>query len=1083
MNEGLEINKVAFAGGVHAVQFTRNSQFILSGIGPYFCVFHVLSGACLLREHLFNGGCIKGIQVITQGNSEQQDCHVIVFGQRKISLIRLKWLTNATTSVESIATVAVDRIVQLPEMNDWVLDVKLLSKQCDASRLTMAIGFARNLVKVVQFEYDSKQVDEVESFGQGEKLQQVQLQVLKTVNGFPNCLLYSMSLYGEHVDELLVAAGTIFSQISVWSLVHCESNESALIILNGHDGVLFRVEWSKDGTALCSTSDDRTIRHWKFSHSFVGPDYKIPTYKTVTMFGHGARVWDCKMIDEFIVSCSEDKTVRVWDYTGTCVYIFRGHTGKNVWRIDVDPTQSIIASGGGDSSIKLWSLDDVRQSLQQGNHKQYILPGIDLNSKFDSTSEFTRFLKIHKQCVYPVTNKGYLYKVDTITDEVSLLVDINSLRREEDRKHFIMCFSLSPCANFCALGDTSGKCLIINLIDNSLVEEVSVFNTRVLNSFWLERADGSTLLFLTNPQGSLKQYTILITNGILSIQSHRELTIKNIAMSICFVEELDVLMIGDNRGNIHTFRNYIHNSESILSPNHTFRNAHGKDKVSDIKFVDLERIYTVGRDGCLCVNKLILNESTELIQVSQVRLNNTVPTAEHLYISKDAEEIIIFGFYGSHFTVFDFTKNYRIATFDCGGAKGTYDVTYDRYYNVESPNQVDNRSYFAAFSKGGILHTHIETKTMIENPRFKQQTLNVNYHGRETRDVLLWKSDLSQKNRIITCSEDTTIRIFDYNTHNGALSNSIIMNGHESGVKALAIIEHDDYHILFSGGGKEELFIWKILEHNSNLSSELLQGLQVTTTFMDYFHPDIKAQQNKIHFRVMSMCCFNISDTKICLATGASDGYLKIFIYDIANNILTPHSFATYHKGPVLSMLYAQNGDEFIIMTGSTDGVIAIHVLDKATLLSDPTQIRFAPLFTLEAHQSGVNSLSTFVLGSDFTIASGGDDQSLFVARFTYANRQMHNMRTKQLPMVHTAAVNGIATNGQYVFETSIDQRFNVFSIVDHGDSLDLKLTATDMVEVNDICAMSALGVEDDKNTSIDFAICGAELQILQVKL
>lgn len=1109
----IALDKVAFAGGVHSVRFTPDGQHLLTGIGPYFCIFHVLSGVCLLRRHLFDGGCIKGIQIFSleplaspPPQPDLPSCiqrhHVMVFGQRKICFLTLRLLLDDLNGLNdnmdhhgsNTRVVQIDQIVDLPEMNDWVLDVKLLNEMCTETTVTIAVGFARNFVKVIQFPYDfalrAKRTN---------RYMVKELNVLHTVHGYPNCLLYSMSLYGEHVDKLLVAAGTIFTQISVWSFVQCQSNQSALIILNGHDGVLFRVEWAKDGKALCSTSDDRTIRFWKFSHGFEAtPDYRTPSYKTVTMFGHGARVWDCKMIDDFIISCSEDKTVRVWDYSGTCVYVFRGHTGKNVWRIDVDESQSIIASGGGDSSIKLWSLDDVRQSLQQGNHKQYILPGIDLNSKFDSTSEFTRFLKINNQFVYCVTNKSLLYKVDTITDQISLVVDINSLRSAEDQKHFIMCFSLSPCSRFCALGDTGGNCLIVDLQNKTVVNSISVFSTRVLNSFWISRSDGSTFLFLTSPQGSLKLYTIGINDDQLNVQSERVLTIKNIAMSTCYVESLDVLMIGDNRGNIHVFRNRaLHqpspNSSQSNTPDFTLRNAHGKDKVADIKFIDVDRIYSVGRDGCLCVNKLVVMESTdktELVQVSQTRLNNTVPTAEHLYISKDAEDIIIFGFYGSHFTVFDFTKNYRIATFDCGGAKGTYDVTYENYYGLVDSHMkaaAENRSYFAAFSKGGILHTHIEARHMIENPRFQVQSLNVNYHGRETRDVLLWHSNQSRKNRLITCSEDTTVRIFDYSTEhdNGFLSNSLIMNGHESGVKALSIIEHDNYHVLFSGGGKEELFIWKILESDNNnnnhgLNFELLQGLQVTTKFIDFFHPDIRNQLNKIHFRVMSMCSFHLSNDKICLITGASDGYLKIFIYHVLENTLTPHSFARYHKGPVLSMQYAQVEDQYLVMTGSTDGQIAIHRLDKSTLLSNPTEQQFEPLFTLEAHQSGVNSLSVHQSGSDFTIASGGDDQALFVAKFTYTNGQMINTRSKSLPMVHTAAINGISTNGRFLFETSIDQRFNVFSIVDSGESVDLTLVAAIMLEVNDICAMSTL--ETGTNT-MDVAVCGAELQIIQVKV
>jgi len=78
-----------------------------------------------------------------------------------------------------------------------------------------------------------------------------------------------MRFYGNSLDELLIASGTIFAQISIWSWKKYESTQKPLLILNGHDGVIFRITWAKDGKSLCSTSDDRTVRYWSFSHSFL----------------------------------------------------------------------------------------------------------------------------------------------------------------------------------------------------------------------------------------------------------------------------------------------------------------------------------------------------------------------------------------------------------------------------------------------------------------------------------------------------------------------------------------------------------------------------------------------------------------------------------------------------------------------------------------------------------------------------------------------------------------------------------------------------------------------------------------------
>ena len=60
--------------------------------------------------------------------------------------------------------------------------------------------------------------------------------------------------------------------------------------------------------------------------------------------------------DVKFASCSDDGTVRVWDfYTRSEERILRGH-GSDVKQVDWHPTKGIIASGSKDlqSPIKLW---------------------------------------------------------------------------------------------------------------------------------------------------------------------------------------------------------------------------------------------------------------------------------------------------------------------------------------------------------------------------------------------------------------------------------------------------------------------------------------------------------------------------------------------------------------------------------------------------------------------------------------------------------------------------------------------------------------------------------------------------------
>ncbi|KAM3084087.1 WD repeat-containing protein 6 [Clarireedia jacksonii] len=87
-------------------------------------------------------------------------------------------------------------------------------------------------------------------------------------------MLYSASLVPENADVVIVAAGTIFGEVIVWKCVAPREGSifmsEVLFILTGHEGSIFGVDISplildshgKPMRLLASCSDDRTIRVW-----------------------------------------------------------------------------------------------------------------------------------------------------------------------------------------------------------------------------------------------------------------------------------------------------------------------------------------------------------------------------------------------------------------------------------------------------------------------------------------------------------------------------------------------------------------------------------------------------------------------------------------------------------------------------------------------------------------------------------------------------------------------------------------------------------------------------------------------------
>jgi len=137
----------------------------------------------------------------------------------------------------------------------------------------------------------------------------------------------------EFSDDLnLVATGTEESYIRVWNL-HGDPLPSALT----HDTE--------------PTSSRRLIGHSaavyavSFSPSIAGPD--------------SAEDIVASTAPTLLVSCSADKTVRLWSLdTWTCLVVYKGHDGP-VWNVRWSPFGHYFATCGWDRTVRVWGQDHI----------------------------------------------------------------------------------------------------------------------------------------------------------------------------------------------------------------------------------------------------------------------------------------------------------------------------------------------------------------------------------------------------------------------------------------------------------------------------------------------------------------------------------------------------------------------------------------------------------------------------------------------------------------------------------------------------------------------------------------------------
>lgn len=118
--------------------------------------------------------------------------------------------------------------------------------------------------------------------------------------------------------------------------------------LTGHSDSVWSIALSSNGKTLVSGSEDKTIKVWDFPsgklrHTLTG---HTDTVRSLAISGDG----------KTLASSSGDKTIALWNLqTGTLIRTLTGHT-STVWSVAISSDGKTLVSGSQDDTIKVWNL-------------------------------------------------------------------------------------------------------------------------------------------------------------------------------------------------------------------------------------------------------------------------------------------------------------------------------------------------------------------------------------------------------------------------------------------------------------------------------------------------------------------------------------------------------------------------------------------------------------------------------------------------------------------------------------------------------------------------------------------------------
>lgn len=816
-------------------------------------------------------------------------------------------------------------------------------------------------------------------------------------------ILYSGSL-SVIEGKVIVAAGTVMNGVIIWDL------EKRKIIHNlvDHEGSIFGVTIDDNREFIVSCSDDRTVRLFDFK---TGMQLAIG-------WGHGSRIWGLRFLKNRhstrIFSIGEDCTARIWEYEKSNsalkqIKFFENHSGKHIWSGDVDDQNlNVCVTGGADGRLLLTDISDIGTQGAKSHSKEAIFNSSGYGfAKNEIIKQFVELVDL--QLLVILTSLGNILILDEKTDKWSKLnLD------EDERKVFDNFGILKSCNSLRSICVCSreGQLLMLHFNSSGQLESKkwhSFFNhegEKVTNYF--DVYDHTTGLWFilfdcSNPKIPFLLVKVKSSDASVIISESHKLIKPENTMFTCTSLSYDNInswiVLGSRLSSIAIY-DLSNDSEDITG--NVFRKITPGDTITSVSIVALDIdsaiLLITLRDGYYSFLQLLsTRDGLQILVLHMSKISRGF--LERGFIQD--HELIFCGFRSSSFFMWNETKRIEFCSEVCGGIHRQWDI-------IRQSGQ--SMSYKFIYVNKSTLHSRLFTS------RFSVKHMGElisGTHGREIRDITFSPYQLKDNSRLIlTASEDTNIRLGKIFS-DGKMQNIWTMNDHISGLQRVKFLNSS---FAASSAANEEFFIWKI---------QIING---SRPFIFKF-ASLPQESDHLDLRIMDFDSFQYKDGLV-ISTVYSNSQIRIWFFDPHSRKFTLLVDDSYTTCCILNTKFIKFSDfQVYLLISATDGHIALwnigQIINQAFESRDTKSLGNV-IVKQQLHQNSVKAIELTPMDNlNYRLVTGGDDNSLTLSHLQFLeNSSSVVIETKSfIEKAASSTITSIAYSGnQSYIVSSVDQ-------------------------------------------------------------